>query len=83
MPEALATYIGTRMDFLKDVALIYKKMKKDEIIEPIDLTDEIFYSVTERSIQKTRVQICLRIIKAQVKNCESIFVIILGNAAYQ
>ena len=36
--EALATYISTHMDYPKDVASICKKMTKDEIAEPVDLT---------------------------------------------
>ena len=76
--EALSTYMSTHMDFPKDVASICKRMKRDIIQEPSDLTEEELKSATKKLIWKTRVQSFVRRIEAQEKNFESIFAIIWG-----
>ena len=47
--DALAGYIDKNMDYLKDVASLYKKQKLSMIREPVDLTDEEKKSGTNNS----------------------------------
>lgn len=63
--EALSRYIGTMMNFPKDVTSICKKLTLEAIIESMDLSDEDNKSETKKLIWKTKVQTYVRRMEAQ------------------
>ena len=58
------------------MASIFKKLTKEDIEEPRDLSDEELRSATKKLIWKTKVQSYVRRVEVQDRNCQSIFSII-------